>query len=155
MNTYYLEYYGKELLKFGGDDVQPNYGFVLVKCKDTQMIVEGKCKNIMLEGCQNVKVLAESILSTIEVLNCKKVTIQVKQQLPQISFERSEGLNLYIDQGGKNLKIHSTCSQAMVIHYPKENGTEDDEWLDAPVPETFVSVLKKDQLVSEPLEGLE
>ena len=35
MNTHFLDYYGKEVLKFSGDDVQFNYGFVLSKCKDT------------------------------------------------------------------------------------------------------------------------
>ena len=43
----------------------------------------------------------------------------------------------------------------MVVHYPKENATEDDEWLDVPVPETFISVLKSDQLHTEAMEGLE
>ena len=75
MNTYYLDYYGKELLKFEGEDVQPNYGFAICKCKDTQIVIDGKCKNVMLEGCQNVKVLVDSVLSSIEVINSKKITI--------------------------------------------------------------------------------
>lgn len=43
----------------------------------------------------------------------------------------------------------------MVIHYPKHNGTEDDEWIDMPVPETFVTVIKEDVLTTEAMEGLE
>jgi hypothetical protein len=35
MNTHYIQYYGKELLKFEGDEVQNNYSFALIKCKDT------------------------------------------------------------------------------------------------------------------------
>lgn len=34
----------------------------------------------------------------------------------------------------------------MVLHYPKENATEDDEWIDAYIPETFISSIKNDQI---------
>ena len=73
-------YFGKEILKFSGDDVQHNYGFALIKCKDTSLVVEGKCKTILLENCQNVKVVVDSILSNVELINCKKVSVQVKLQ---------------------------------------------------------------------------
>ena len=43
----------------------------------------------------------------------------------------------------------------MVVNYPKENATEDDEWLDIAIPETYVTVLKGDKLVTVPLEGLD
>ena len=62
-------------MKFEGDNVQPNYAFVLIKCKDTTLIVDGKCKNVMLESCQNVKIVVDSILANIEVINSKKTTI--------------------------------------------------------------------------------
>jgi hypothetical protein len=32
-NTWYLENYGKEVVKFSGEEeVQPNYGWALIKC---------------------------------------------------------------------------------------------------------------------------
>ena len=81
-NTWYIEHYGKEVLKFEGEDVQPNSGFALIKCKDTTLVVDGKCKTIMLENCQNVKLIVTSVMANIEVLNCKKITITIKEQLP-------------------------------------------------------------------------
>lgn len=43
----------------------------------------------------------------------------------------------------------------MVLHYPKENATEDDEWIDTYVPETFISYIKDDVIQTAPMEGLE
>ena len=43
----------------------------------------------------------------------------------------------------------------MVIHYPKDNAGEDDDWLDIAIPETYVTVIKDDKLVTKELEGLE
>jgi hypothetical protein len=42
----------------------------------------------------------------------------------------------------------------MVIHFPKENATEDDDWLDIAVPETNVTVIKNDGLHTGPLDAL-
>lgn len=43
----------------------------------------------------------------------------------------------------------------MVIHYPKVNGTDDDEWFDVAIPETYVTHIKDDKLLTNALEGLE
>ncbi len=58
--------------------MQPNYGYAMIKCKDSNLIVEGKCKNIMLENCQNIKVIVDNVLTSIEFVNCKKITLTVK-----------------------------------------------------------------------------
>ena len=78
-NTWYLENFGKEVLKFDSeDDVSPSYGFVLINCKDTQVVIVGKCKQVMLEACTNVKVVFDSVVTSAEVINCKKVTFTIK-----------------------------------------------------------------------------
>lgn len=55
-------------------------------------------------------------------------------------------------------KIHSTCSNAMVIHYPKKDiqpGEDDDDMQDVAIPETYVTVIQDGKLVTTALEGLE
>ena len=117
-NTWYIENYGKEVLKFEGDDVQTNYGFALIKCNDTTVAISGKCKTIMLENCSNIKIIVDSVLAMIEVINCKKITVTIKETCPQFNIERSQGVHLYLFPTAKTCKVHSTCSQAMVVHYP-------------------------------------
>lgn len=43
----------------------------------------------------------------------------------------------------------------MVLHYPKTDAGEDDEWLDIAIPETNVTHIKNDKLMTEALEGME
>jgi Adenylate cyclase associated (CAP) C terminal len=76
-------------LKFEGEDVQPNYGFALIKCSDTTVVIDGKCKTLMLENCSNVKIVCTTILANVEVLNSKKITVTIKEQVPLFSIERS------------------------------------------------------------------
>jgi adenylyl cyclase-associated protein len=70
-NTWYIENYGKEVIKFEGEeDVQPNYGFALIKCNETTIGISGKVKTIMLENCHKVKMIIDSVLTNIEMINC-------------------------------------------------------------------------------------
>ncbi len=119
------------------------------------MVVDGKCKTIMLENCTNIKIVCSSILANIEVLNSRKITVTIKETCPQFNIERSQGIHLYLFPSAKNCKVHSTCSQSMVVHYPLEGAGEEDEWLDIAIPETNVTQIKNDKLVSEALEGME
>ncbi len=51
MNTHYIEYFGKEILKFTEEEVSSSIGFALIKCKDTSVVIPTKCKTVMLENC--------------------------------------------------------------------------------------------------------
>ena len=94
-------------------------------------------------------------MANMEVLNSKKITTTIKEQCPQFNIERSEGVQLYLFPSAKSCKVHSTCSQSMVVHYPLVGAGEDDEWLDIAIPETSVTQIKNDKLVTEALEGME
>lgn len=154
-NFWYVQNYGKEVLKFEGEDVQMNYGWALIKCQDTTIVIDGKFKTIMLENCSNVKVILSNVMANMEVINCKKITVTIKESCPHISLERTQGIHIYLFPPAKGAKIHSTCSQSMVVHYPRVDAAEDDEWLDIAIPETNVTHLKGDRLMTEALEGME
>jgi adenylyl cyclase-associated protein len=155
MNTWYVENYGKEIVKFEGEEVESNYGFALIKCTDTTLVISGKCKSVMLENCSNIKIIIDSVLAMVEIINSKKITTTIKESCPQFNIERSNGVHLYLFEPAKNCKINSTCSMTMVVHYPKKDATEDDDWLDIAIPETLLTQIKNDRLTSEPLEGME
>ena len=60
--------------------METNYTFLFVKCKDTQILIEGKCKTILLENCEGVKLIVDSLMTNIDVINCKKTTVTIKGQ---------------------------------------------------------------------------
>lgn len=124
-------------------------------CNDTTLVIKGKIKNIMLNKNEKCKLQFDTTIVSVEVLNSKKITIYAKEQVPQVMLENSSSINFYAFGGAKKAKFNTTCCQSVVIHYPKENATEDDEWLDMPIAETFLSVIKNDRITTEPLEGME
>ena len=56
-----------------------------------------------------------------------------------MTVERSEGTQIYLFQGAKTCKVHTTSSSSTVINYPKDGAKEDDDWLDIAIPETLVT----------------
>jgi len=108
----------------------------------------------MIEACQNVKVYVDNVLANVEIINCKKAEVHVSESLRQLSVERSEGIQLHLQEAGKNCKVHSTCSSSVVVHYPPKDATEDDDWFEIAVPETVIATIKGDRLHTTCLEGL-
>ena len=109
----------------------------------------------MLEACTNVKVMFDSVVTAAEIINSKKITFTIKEQVPQIMIERSQEINMYLFPPAKGVKINTTCSMTMVVHYPKSDAGEDDEWLDIGIPETNITTIRNDSLHTEATEGIE
>ena len=65
------------------------------------------------------------------------------------------GVQLYLFPTAKACKINSTCSQSIVINYPLTDAKEDDNWTNVTMPETYVTQIKNDNVVSEALDGME
>ena len=124
-------------------------------CNETTLIIKGKIKNIMLNNNFKCKLQFDAVLVSLEVLNSSKLTIYAKEAIPQVMLENTNSVNFYAFPLAKKAKFNSTCCQSIVIHFPKENPTEDDEWLDVPISETFLSVIRNDKLTTAPLEGME
>ncbi len=55
----------------------------------------------------------------------------------------------------KGVKVHTTSSSSVVLHYPKVDAGEDDDWLDIAIPETLVTTIKNDIVVSTPMDAME
>lgn len=155
-NTWYIENFGKETIVLEGDEnVSASHQVQFTNCVDTTLVIKGKIKNVMLNRNEKVKLQFDAVVVSVEVLNSKKVTIYAKDQVPQVMLENSSSVNFYAFPPAKKAKFNTTCSQSVVLHFQKDNATEEDEWLDIPIAETFLTLIKNDKLTTEPLEGME
>lgn len=155
-NTWYIENYGKETITLEGEEnVSTSHCVQMLNCRETTVIIKGKLKNIMLNKTFKCKMQCETVIACLEVLNSEKTTIYAKGTIPQVMLENTNSLNFYAFPDAKRAKFNTTCCQSVVVHFPKENATDDDEWLDFPIAETFLTVIKGDMLNTEPLEGMD
>ena len=145
-------FFDSETLQFGADDVDYKTACNFTKSNKTNFIVEGKAKVVNLEGCTNCALIIDEVVTTIELINCEGVKIQVKNKTGNFVLDKCHKTELYLSEEGKNVKIHTTKSTTTIVNFPAAE--VDDLGNDSrslPIYETWETVIKGDKLESSPV----
>ena len=59
------------------NEVENNQSVYVYKCEGSTIKVNGKCNNIIIDGCKKVAVVFGSVVSSVEFINCQSVQMQV------------------------------------------------------------------------------
>ena len=59
------------------NEVEVNQSVYVYKCEGSTVKVNGKCNNIIIDGCKKTAVVFESVVSSVEFINCQSVQMQV------------------------------------------------------------------------------
>jgi adenylyl cyclase-associated protein len=112
--TWEISNYGAETITFKGDEVQVGMTFNFFNCEKTIVIIEGKCKNIMMSKCKKVDLKVDETMSMIEVIGGEAIKIRVEKKVPTVSIERSNGVVVICNMvSKKNVGIAVTASQSV------------------------------------------
>ena len=60
------------------NEVEVNQSVYVYKCEGSTVKVNGKCNNIIIDGCKKTAVVFESVVSSVEFINCQSVQMQVR-----------------------------------------------------------------------------
>lgn len=105
-----------------------------------------------IDACSNVTVLLQGALSGVEMVNCKRMKVQVKDRVPSVAIDKTDGCLVGVPWSSRDVLITSSKSSEMNVTFPVSDAPDAD-WVEAPIPEQFVSKLlasnKLDTHVSE------
>ncbi len=59
------------------EGAQVNQSVYVYRCEGSTLRVTGKCNNIIVDGCKKLAVVFDSVVSSIEFINCQSVQMQV------------------------------------------------------------------------------
>jgi adenylyl cyclase-associated protein len=145
--------YEKETIEFKEDEVEKGNFFMITSCTDTPIIIHGIFNNMSVTSCKNCAVVIDSVIASVEIIKGDNVKLQVNEKAPQVIIDRSNKTGLYLNDNSKDLKINTTCSSTTFVHFPtKEVDSNGNDEASVPIPETYVSVIKDDQIITEPLD---
>jgi hypothetical protein len=159
MNSNKIEFSGKagvvecdkfsksvQLFKCVGD--KGSYGKIEVK---------GKCNSMLIDGCQNVEVSIDTVMSTVEISNCKRIKLIMKPGATVLSLviDKTDGCHIAMNketQANPDFQVIAAKSSEMNLEF--EDNKEKVErvsfcffssscptWLLAPVPTGPVGLL--------------
>ena len=123
----------------------------IYNCQNSTITVKGKVNAITLDGCKKVGLLLDSVVSSVETVNCKSVQIQITGTAPTCSIDKTDGFQLYLSKEAAGIEIFSAKSSEMNVLVPDANG----EFIEMPVSEQFKTVIKGSKLITEAVEHKE
>ena len=119
------------------------------KCDSCTIQIKGKVNAVTLDSCRRCAVVFGDVLACFEIVNSQSTEAQCTGKCPTFSFDKSDGVQLYLSEEGKGANITTAKSSEMNVLVPKEG--EEGEFSEIPLPEQFISVFKDGALVTEPV----
>ncbi|KAF2360588.1 Adenylate cyclase-associated CAP C-terminal [Trinorchestia longiramus] len=114
------------------------------KCEGSVVQVKGKINSIILDSCKKTAVVFDSLVSSLEVVNCQSCQAQVLGTVPTIAIEKTDGCMVYVSKDSLGAEIVTAKSSEMNILLPTESG----EFSEHPVPEQFKTLIQNGKLVT-------
>jgi adenylyl cyclase-associated protein len=74
---WFVEHYTGGVVTIPADELNQKQNVYVFKCTNTCVVVPAKCKAICVDNCSKSQVICESVVSTVEVVNCKSVAVQI------------------------------------------------------------------------------
>jgi adenylyl cyclase-associated protein len=117
------------------DVTDPKQQVYIFNCDEMTVQIKGaKLKSVIIDTCSKVNVLFDTLISGCEIVNSKKVAIQVDGVCPVFSIDKTIGVTLWMSEATAAV---SSCvvsmSSEMNVSIP-----DGDDRKEMPIPEQFV-----------------
>ncbi|KAL7566747.1 hypothetical protein ACA910_017795 [Epithemia clementina (nom. ined.)] len=123
----------------------PKQQVYLYNCDGVTVKVVGKFKSLVIDTCTKTAVVYETLISSAEMVNCKKIQLQVTGICPVFTIDKTVGLVVYLSKESADISTFTTSlSSEMNVSYP-----DGDDQKEIPIPEQFVHKVGSGSMKSE------
>jgi adenylyl cyclase-associated protein len=123
----------------------PKQQVYLYNCDGAMVKVVGKFKSLVLDKCSNCSVVYDTLISSAEVVNCKKIRLQVTGLCPVFTIDKT--INILVWLSAESLAVSAfttSLSSEMNVSFP-----DGDDMKEVPIPEQFVHKIVNERVTSE------
>lgn len=132
------------------ENAEMNNVVYVFKCENSTLTVKGKVNNIVLDSCKKCSLLFDSVVSSIEFVNCQSVQMQVLGNVPTVSIDKTDGCQMYLSKDSLGVEIISSKSSEMNVSIPMANG----DFVEQALPEQFRTTIKNNTLQTVCVDSL-
>ncbi|XP_043287435.1 adenylyl cyclase-associated protein 1 [Venturia canescens] len=132
------------------ENAEMNNVVYMFRCQDSTLIVKGKINSIVIDSCRKSSIVFDSLVSSIEFVNCQSVQMQVLGKVPTISIDKTDGCQMYLSPDSLDVALISSKSSEMNVMVPKGNG----DYTEHPVPEQFKTTIGRNGLSTTAVDSL-
>ncbi|KAI0637392.1 adenylate cyclase associated N terminal-domain-containing protein [Trametes polyzona] len=133
------------------DNVEISQTVNLYGCKNTTVVVKGKCNAVTLVNCTKTSVLVDSVISSISVTNSPSFALQITGKAPTIQLDSTDSGQIYLSKECLGVEITTAKCSSINISLPVE-GEEEGVFNEHPIPEMFRTTIVDGKLVTTAVE---
>jgi adenylyl cyclase-associated protein len=129
------------------DISDPKQQVYLYNCYGITVKINGKFKSLILDKCEQCAVVYDTVISSAEMVNCKKIQLQVNGICPVFTIDKTINVLIWLSAESALVSSFTTSlSSEMNISFP-DSSTNDQK--EVPIPEQFVHKLNNGTLSSD------
>jgi len=127
------------------DISDPKQQVYLYNCEGVTVKVNGKFKSLILDKCTGCAVVYDTLISSAEMVNCKKIQLQVNGVCPVFTIDKTSIVTIYVSKESMAVSTFTTSlSSEMNVSFP-----DGDDQKELPIPEQFVHKLSNGVVTSD------
>lgn len=119
------------------ENAEMNNVVYVFKSEGSTLAVKGKVNNIVMDSCKKCSLLFDSVVASVEFVNCQSVQMQVLGHVPTISIDKTDGCQMYLSKQSLGVEVVSSKSSEMNIMLPEDSG----DYTELPLPEQFKTTI--------------
>lgn len=127
-----------------------NHSILISRCTKTTVRVKGKANAISLDNCSQTSLVIDSLVSAVDVIKSPRFEMQVLGYLPTIMLDQVDVAAVYLSKESLGTEVFTSKCTAVNVNLP--GMSEDDDYVEKPLPEQLKSVVRNGVLVSEIVE---
>lgn len=116
------------------ENAEMNNVVYIYRCENSTVTVKGKVNNIVMDSCRKCSLLFDSVVASIEFVNCQSVQMQVLNFVPTIIIDKTDGCQMYLSLNSLGVEVVSSKSSEMNVMLPQENGDYVSTFAHSPQP---------------------
>lgn len=118
-------------------EVKPNSTKEMVYvygCVGAGIDIQADCRNVIIEACSKTRVFLNSAVTSVEVVNCKRQYINVRNSVPTLAIDNSDNVQVFLSAEAMKADIEITTSKSSEMNVQWEKG---EDIIEKPIPEQF------------------
>jgi len=112
----------------------PRHQVYIYKCDGATIDIKGKCKGVVVDTATKCNILCDTVISALEVVNGKRLKLQVRGVCPSVAIDKTDGCLTYLSaEAAPATTFVTSKSSEMNVSWPDKDG----EYQEKAIPEQF------------------
>ena len=88
----------------------------------------------------------------MDVIKCPNFAVQILEKVPTILMDQVDGASVYLGRESLGTEVFTSKCTGVNVNLPPKSESEEEDFVESPVPEQFRSFVRDGKLVTEIVE---